>query len=273
MMMDLTVEAEAFGSTIKFADDEMPAVTSRLLSDARAVEDLTTPSLNSARVPQYLKATKLAAKTITDKPVLAGCIGPFSLAGRLYDLSETMTAVYTEPDTIKLLLKKCQVFLLQYALEMKALGADGIIMAEPAAGLLSPELCDEFSSCYIMPIVRAVQDEHFLFILHNCGNKGHVTRSMLSTGAGALHLGNALDIAGAIQEVPSGILVFGNVDPVGVLKLARPEEVFEATSVLLQRTADSRNFIISSGCDVPPKVPVKNLEAFFGAVETFNRER
>jgi uroporphyrinogen decarboxylase len=273
MMMDLTVEAEAFGSAINFAPDEIPTVAKRLVSDLKAIEDLKIPSLNSGRVPQYLKAAKLAVENITDKPVFAGCIGPFSLAGRLFDLSEMMTGLYTDPDAIKLLLTKCSEFLLKYVLEMKRLGANGIIMAEPAAGLLSPEMCDEFSSAYVRQLVHETQDDRFLFVLHNCGNKGHVTQSMVSTGAGALHLGNALDVAVALKEVPPNILVLGNLDPVGVFKMASSEGVFEATTKLLQRTADSGNFIISSGCDVPPKVPAKNIEAFFAAVEAFNSKR
>lgn len=273
MMMDLTVEAEAFGSPVNFSRDEIPVVAKCLVNDLKAIEELRIPSMTIARVPQYLKAAKLAVDNITDKPVFAGCIGPFSLAGRLFDLSEMMMALYTNPDEIHLLLAKCSAFLLAYVREMKKLGANGIIMAEPAAGLLSPEMCDQFSSAYVKQMVAAVQDTHFLFILHNCGNKGHVTQSMISTGAGGLHFGNALDIVGALKETPAGVLVLGNLDPVGVFKMAGPEEVFNATTALLQWTSNCRNFIISSGCDLPPGVPVKNLEAFFAAVQAYNLKR
>jgi len=273
MMMDLTVEAEAFGSTIKFAGNEIPVVAKCLVSDLKTIQELQVPLLNRARVPQYLKAARLAVGRIADKPVFGGCIGPFSLAGRLFDLSEMMTALYTEPDSIKLLLEKSAAFLLAYAREMKTLGADGIIMAEPAAGLLSPAMCDEFSSQYIQPIVSQVQDEHFLFILHNCGNKGQVTRSMLATGAGGLPFGNVVNLSETLKEMTADILALGNLDPVGVFKMARPEEVFEATAKLLLRTADRKNFLASSGCDLPPQVPPQNVEAFFAAVGAFNAQK
>lgn len=52
----------------------------------------------------------------------------------------------------------------------KLAGSNGIIIAEPATGLLSPAQCDEFSSQYVKRIVEAVQDDYFLVILHNCGN-------------------------------------------------------------------------------------------------------
>ena len=68
---------------------------------------MEVPSLNSGRVPQYLKANLLAARTITDRPVIGGCIGPFSLAGRLYDMSEIMMLIYQDPAAAHRLLAKC----------------------------------------------------------------------------------------------------------------------------------------------------------------------
>jgi uroporphyrinogen decarboxylase len=270
IMMDLTVEAEAFGCKINFYDNEVPAIIGNAVNDEASIRSLVIPSLNDGRVPEYLNAAKRAVENIIDRPVFAGCIGPVSLAGRLYDMSEFMTSLYIEPDLMKLLLKKCSDFLLDYAKEFKRIGANGIIMAEPAAGLLSAEMCDEFSSNFVKEIVDEVQDDNFLFILHNCGNNGHVTQSMISTGAKAIHLGNKIDIIKALDEVPENILVMGNLDPVGVFKMANPVEVFSKTTELLQKTSEYNNFIISTGCDTPPGVPEENIKAFFDAVDSFN---
>lgn len=70
MIMDLTVEAEAFGCTINFADNEIPTVAERLVSDGESIEKLNIPTLKSARIQQCLKAAKLAVENITDKPKL-----------------------------------------------------------------------------------------------------------------------------------------------------------------------------------------------------------
>ncbi len=273
IMMDLTVEAEAFGSKINFAENEVPAVTRRIVHDKESIDNLKVPDLNSARIPEYLKATQLAASNIPNAPVFAGCIGPFSLAGRLFDLTEIMTALLLDPDEIIPLLERCNEFLMEYVREFKSSGANGIIMAEPAAGLLSAEMCDEFSSGYIKQIVEEVQDDNFLFVLHNCGNTGHVTQSMVSTGAKAIHLGNKIDIVKTLEEVPENILVMGNLDPVGVFKMMKAEEVFNETTRLLRETSRFKNFIISTGCDTPPGVPIENVKAFFDAVNSYNQVR
>lgn len=188
VIMDLTVEAEAFGAEIVFPENEVPSVVGRLLNDEEAIDKLEIPALNKGRVPQYLKANMLAAKTITDRPVFAGCIGPYSLAGRLYDMSEIMMLIYINPEAANSLLKKCSDFILRYCMALKATGVNGVVMAEPAAGLLSDEDCTQYSSVFIKEIVEKVQDDHFTVILHNCGNTGHCTKAMVATGAAAYHL-------------------------------------------------------------------------------------
>ncbi|MDP4208533.1 MAG: uroporphyrinogen decarboxylase family protein [Bacteroidota bacterium] len=267
MIMDLTVEAEAFGSPINFAPHEVPTVSDRIVSDFESVQNLNVPTLEAGRVSEYLKAATLAAQNITNVPVFAGCIGPFSLAGRLFDMTEIMTAAYIEPETIELLLQKCTEFINLYVKAFKKAGVGGVLIAEPAAGMLSEDMCQQFSSDYVKKIVDENQDETFMVILHNCGNTGHVTQAMVNTSAAGLHFGNKIDITQVLNEVPANILVLGNLDPVGVFKMGTSQSVLQATSDLLEKTKDFRNFVISSGCDTPPGVPVENIEAFFGAIK------
>lgn len=271
IIMDLTVEAEAFGCSINFSEHEVPAVSGRYVNDLAGVTNLKIPGMQAGRIKEYLKASHLAALHITGRPVFGGCIGPFSLAGRLFDMTDIMTEAIINPGTIHILLEKCTQFLIQYALEMKKTGVNGLIIAEPAAGLLDEDMCEEFSSAYVRQIVEAVQDENFMVILHNCGNSGHLTQSMIKTGAKGLHFGNRIDMVQALKEVPDHILVLGNLDPVSVFKMSSPGQVREYTSKLLNATKEYSNFVISSGCDTPPGVPAENIEAFFNTVALWNQ--
>lgn len=266
LIMDLTVEAEAFGAPIVMPEEEIPSVSGRLLSSAEDIEALHIPSLSAGRVSQYLMANMLSARNITDRPVFAGCIGPFSLAGRLYDMNEIMMGIYIEPDAMHLLLDKCTTFIINYCQAIKKTGVAGVMMAEPASGLLSDEDAMEFSTKYVQRVVAAVQDDNFTLVLHNCGNTGHCTHSMIASGARALHFGNMIDMEQVMAEVPSDILVMGNLDPVSIFKQATPEKVFEETSSLLEKMKPYNNFVLSSGCDLPPMVPFANIDAFFAAL-------
>lgn len=269
-IMDLTVEAEAFGASVRFSQEDIPAVVGRLLTGPESVRDLVVPGLDSGRVGEYLKANRLVASRISDKPVYGGCIGPFSLAARLYDISEFMMALYLDTDTACLLLEKCTEFIIRYVSAMKEAGIDGVIVAEPAAGLVSNDDCYAYSSVYVRKIVDAVQDSSFKVILHNCGNMGQCTDAMVRSGAAALHFGNRTDMVQALKECPPDLEVMGNIDPVGIFRQGRPETVREATRTLLEATSEYPNFVLSSGCDIPPHTPMENIAAFYEALEEYN---
>lgn len=270
VIMDLTVEAEAFGAEIVFPEDEVPSVVGRLVSDYASVQDLQIPPLDKGRLPEYLKANRLTAKYLQGKPLFGGCIGPYSLAGRLYDMTELMMAAYTEPETATLLLEKCTKFIINYCKAIKEAGANGVIIAEPAAGLLSNEDCLSYSSHYVQQIVNAIQDEYFMVVLHNCGNTGHCTQAMLQTGAMACHFGNKIDIMDVLKEAPSDIWIMGNLDPVGLFKMSSAKELKQATSDMLNATSSYKNYVLSTGCDVPPHIPLENINAFYEALHEYN---
>lgn len=273
-IMDLTAEAEAFGAQIAFSDDAVPAVASRLLPDAKSIYDLQVPSLSAGRIPQYLKANLLAAKAMNNsqKPLFAGCIGPFSLAGRLYDMSDIMVLIYENPDAAHTLLDKCTKFIDKYCEALKLTGANGVLMAEPAAGLLSNDDCMTFSSQYVKRIVNHVQDDNFIVVLHNCGNQGHCTPAMVATGAAAYHFGNKCRMEDVIGDVPPTALAMGNLDPVSLFKDGTPEQLRQATLDLLNKMRPYPNFVLSSGCDTPPHTPAENINAFFETLNEWNKQ-
>lgn len=269
-MMDLSVEAEAFGCAIDISDDEVPSVIGRLLESEDDAKALKVPQVGAARTGLYVDAIRKAKELIHDRPVFAGVIGPFTLAGRMIDMCEIMVNCYEEPDMVAVAVEKAAEFLTQYIKAYKDAGADGVVMAEPAAGLLSPNLCEEFSSPYVKRIIDEVRSDDFLFIYHNCGGSVPSTRdSLLSLKADAYHVGNAIDIEEFLKAVPNDVLVMGNLDPANLFRLGTPEKMREETLALLKRCGKYPNFSISSGCDIPPQSPWENIDAFFAALDEF----
>jgi uroporphyrinogen decarboxylase len=269
--MDLSVEAEAFGSPIKFSETEVPSVQKRIVFDEESANALKVPKVGDGRTGAYITAATLSAKYIYDRPTFAGEIGPFSLVGRLYDMTELMVDLMLEPAIIHVILEKVTTFLIEYAKAFKDAGANGIIIAEPAAGLLSPEQCEEFSSKYVQRIVEEVQDDYFMVILHNCGNTKNLVKSMLGTGAMAFHFGNAVDMADIMPQIPWGRIALGNIDPASTFKNGTVEDVRVKTWELLEKTFSYKNFVISSGCDIPPGTPIENIDEFFLKLDEFNK--
>lgn len=269
-LMDLSVEAECFGSTIRVTDDEVPTVIGAVIHDEDEADALEIPAIGAGRTGIYIEAIEKAAQLITDRPVLAGIIGPFSLAGRLMDVSEAMIYCYEEPDMVHTVLEKATTFLIEYCKAYKAAGANGVVMAEPLAGMLSPTLAEEFSHPYVKRIVEAVQDDEFALIYHNCGNNvALMAEDIFAVGAMGYHFGNAIRLADMFPHAPADALVMGNVDPAGRICNGDPASVREATLTVMRECIENPNFVISSGCDIPPVSPWENIDAFFAAVDEF----
>ncbi len=270
-LMDLSVEAEAFGSVIRVSDNEVPTVVGAIVSDEEEAEALAVPAVGAGRTGLYIEAMEKAVRLITDRPVFAGVIGPFSLAGRLMDVSEAMVYCYEDPDMVHAVLEKVTAFLIDYCRAYKAAGANGVVMAEPLGGMLSPALAREFSHPYVKRIREAAQDEHFALVYHNCGdNVALMAEDIFSLGAMCYHFGNAVAMRDMLAHAPAEALVLGNLDPAGQLCNGTPDSVRRATQAILNDCAGYPNFCISSGCDIPPHTPWDNIDAFFAAVEEFN---
>lgn len=267
-LMDLSVEAEAFGAQVRFTEGEVPAIVGQLVSDEDEANDLTVPDLSAGRASLCVEAVRTAKQNITDKPILAGMIGPYSLAGRLMDVTEIMYLCFDEPETVHIVLDKAAQYLIRYGQAMKDAGADGVMMAEPLAGILSPDMAEEFSMPYVKRIIDALQDEDFAVIYHNCGNSvPQMLDAIYGLGAAAYHFGNAIDMEAVLKAPPADILVMGNIDPAGQFASGTVDTITAATRELLDKCGSYPNFIPSSGCDIPAHAKWDNIQAFFKAVE------
>ena len=268
-MMDLSVEAEAFGAEIALTDDEVPTVLGALLVEPEDADDLEVPEVGTGRTGLYIEAIGKVMELITDRPVFAGVIGPFSLAGRLMSMTEIMVNCYEEPEMVETTMEKTTEFLIKYIQGYKDIGANGVVIAEPAAGLMSASLSEEMCWPYVKQIVDAVQDDEFIVILHNCGNAANLMLpEMAAVGAMGYHFGNAVNMKEIVDGMPGDVLVMGNVDPANAFRNGTPEKVREQTLDNLNNCTEGHpNFIISSGCDIPPASPWENIDEFFKVVD------
>lgn len=264
--MDLSVEAECFGAPIRFCADEVPAVVSPILDDICDAEALEVPEIGSGRSGIFTEGIRLAKEKLPDTLVFGGAIGPYSLASRLFDMTELMMECYDDPDSVKILLDKVTEFLIKYILAQKSAGSDGVILAEPAAGLLSPALCEEFSSYYVKKIVDAVNDDSFVFCYHNCGGSVPSCMDSISDiGADIYHFGNAIKLSEVINKIPEDSLIMGNIDPL-IFKDKTPEDMRRAVNEVFAECGANYKFMISSGCDIPFSANWQVIDEYFAAV-------
>lgn len=271
--MDLSAEAETFGCEIRLSDSEVPTVLGRRATSLADIEKLPAPAPGDCRTAVHLDAARRLVAAETGKPVLAGMIGPFSLAGRIFGVSEALEASIIDRATLIPLLEVVTRFLIDYAQAFAAMGVQGIVMAEPAAGLLSPRGMAKVATPYARRIVDAVQTEDFAMVLHNCGARNVHLTQVLASGAEICHFGAPMDLPAALAEVTAqgnadAVILAGNLDPTAVFYLSSPDEVAEQTEALLAATGAYPNFLPGSGCDIPPGVRPENMDAFYDVVRS-----
>jgi uroporphyrinogen decarboxylase len=266
--MDLSVEAEEFGSRVQFGNDEVPTVVGRLVTETDPPDSLAVPQVGSKRTRVYLETVQHLAG-LPDRPIVAGSmIGPLSLVGRLFGVSEALLATSTEPELIIALLERVIPYQINYARAFKKSGAHAVLIAEPTAGLLSPRSVSIFSSPYIRRIIEAVEDDSFEVVLHNCGARiGHL-QSIREAGAHLYHFGKPMDLPAALAAVPASTIIGGNLDPAEVFHHSTAENTASRTAALLEATRLYPNFFPSSGCDIPAPTSFANLDAFFSTVSS-----
>ncbi len=262
-MMDLSVEAEAFGAQIRFYEDDIPAVEKGVIDDIADARNIAVPEIGAGRTGICIDGIRKAKQVITDIPVFCGVIGPYSLAGRLFDMTELMLECYDSPDDVKILLSKATQFIISYIKAFREAGADGVIMAEPAAGLLSPLLAEKFSMPFVEQIFNEINSDDFIICYHNCGDAAGDMLDMISQlNADVIHLGNAINLKKALEILPQNKIVMGNVNPV-LLRTGTPDGIRADVQRVYDECATHENFMISTGCDVPAASKWENINAYF----------
>ncbi len=70
-----------------------------------------------------------------------------------------------------------------------------------------------------------------------------------------------------LSLMPPNMIAMGNIDPSGEFKNGTPESIRKETLELMSKCGKYDNFVISSGCDIPPLSRWENIDAFFKAVK------
>lgn len=263
VMMDLTVEAEALGLPIKFEENDTPSVAGhdiKTLEDLKRIKASWTGS--GGRMGLFADVVR-GFSAVNEGLTGAYVIGPFTLAGELMGSSELTMNTILDPDLVMAFLEFSVKVITDFARQLFEAGADMVCVLEPTAMMISPDQFDVFS----LDPFKQIQDnvDHKPLILHICGNTTHLIERMGTSGAAGLSLDWQIDMVDSIQKIPENMLLIGNLDPVQVFLQGNPESVQADTRYLMEKMRPYKNFVVSSGCDLPLDTPQENIAAFMEA--------
>lgn len=274
MMMDLSVEANALGLPVRFPVHESSSVE---FHPVRNIEDLDQfrfiNILQDARIQSYIKTVEMMKLGLPEE-VLTGAyiIGPVTLAGLLCGAEQMAMDSVLDPDKLEVLCSFATSVIQDYSRALINAGADLLCILEPTGVILGPEQFERFSTKYVRHIIENYKYAGVDTIYHICGNSMHLVEAMAASGVAALSLDSpeaGIDLRRAAELAGENVVVIGNVNPTAVMKDGAAEDVRNACRKLLEDMREYPNFLMSTGCDLPPGVPPENLHAFMQAVREF----
>jgi uroporphyrinogen decarboxylase len=267
--------AEAMGCTMRYPEGDVPRVVKRIVKKPDDIDKLAIPDPSSTgRLPIHMRTVELIKSEVGGAiPVFAYVPGPFTLAGQLCDVDQLLRMTVKDPGFIDALVEITTAASVRYAEANVDAGVDVVVVADPTASpsLISPKAFNRFAAPGIRTIFEAATGRGAVVSLHICGQSTPLLEPMCETGAQILELDHMVDLAKAKAQIGNRVCLQGNIDPAGALLTGTPDAVAQAARRCIDQAGAGGGFILSSGCEIPPRAPIANVRAMVQAAEQYGR--
>lgn len=268
-VMDVSVEAEALGSTLKYCKDRYPVIEKYALSEGAEFNALSLPDPSRAgRMPEMLKALSILRDEIANEALIVGCVaGPLTLTTQLFGLEKTLyLAVDDLPQLERLMDFATEVIICFGEAQLRA-GAHLPIVFDPSASpaVIPPNFFREIELPRLRRVFqRFAQFGAFANWLHIAGPARPILPYYPEAGVNIANFDYSVSAADAAHQLPD-TCINGNIKSITFIE-GRPEEIAAQATELLRFFHDRGGFILSSGCEIPPESAPENVAAMVNAV-------
>jgi uroporphyrinogen decarboxylase len=266
LSLGVTGEAEALGATVEQPVDAAPVLRELLLADPNHLSRLSARDpVSGGRMPLFFDAVeKTARQTGSEAFVLATLRGPLVIASQLRGIETLLIDMIEAPAMVENILAFATQVALDVGRALQAVRADGVLLGEAVCSpnFISPEMYRRQVLPFHTRLVAGLKEAGWLCVgLHICGNIVPILPDLISTGAHLIDVDYQVAPAQAIELSQGRVVLRGNLDPSSVLRFGSERYVRDETQSVCRAAAGAR-WIMSSGCDIPPATPAKNLTAF-----------
>lgn len=213
--------------------------------------------LSRGLIPELLKAVRILKAEVGGKvPIIAGIIGPFTIAGSLIDTVPLLKATFKSPEKMLPFLEMGEKAGTTLALALIDAGADIISVEDMTASpeLIAPKTYRDYEMDYQRKQFDAIPVPG---ILHICGNVDPIVEYMGQTGAAVLSLEPKASPKLAREKCGEDMIFMGGVDTATTLFMQSAEMVSEGC----EESIASGIQMLAPGCAVAPGTPIENLLA------------
>jgi len=261
LFSDILIVPFAIGQNLSFVAGEGPRLTPPLAS---ADLDSLTPTLTRLE-PVYETVRKVRQRLAPEKALIGFAGAPWTVATYMVagqgsrDQSETRRFAYADPERFAAIIDRIETVTFSYLCGQIDAGAEAVQLFDSWAGSLAPA---QFERWVIEPTARIVErlrTEHpgvpIIGFPKGAGSKlrAYVDR----TNVDCVGLDETVDPAWADRELPSGLPVQGNLDPLALI--AGGEQMRQAVARIVDAFRD-RPHVFNLGHGILPDTPIGNVE-------------
>lgn len=261
LFSDILIVPYAIGQDLTFVAGEGPRLAPPLIS--ASLDQLTAAPGRLEAIYDTVRRVKAALGPDTTLIGFAGApwtVATYMVAGQgSRDQAETRTLAYLDPPLFERLVENIVSVTVEYLCGQVEAGADCVQLFDSWAGSLSP---DQFERWVIAPtqaIVAAVKARHpgVPIIGFPKGAGGKLLAYARRTGVDALGIDETVDPVWAARELPEGLPVQGNLDPLALL--AGGDALSRAARHILDAFA-GRPHIFNLGHGIIKETPIAHVE-------------
>ena len=272
LFSDILIVPYAMGQDLQFLAGEGPKLTPRLvdsaLSGLTAVPERLTPIYETVR--------KVRAALDADKTMLGFAGSPWTVATYMCagegsrDQHETRAMAYRDPEAFAEIIQAIVGVTVEYLSGQIQAGAEAVQLFDSWAGSLSPAQFEQWVIAPNAAIVSAVKALHpeTPIIGFPKGSGEKLPAYARETGVDAVGIDETIDPIWAARELPQGMPVQGNLDP--LLLLSGGEALESGARGVLDAFAD-RPHVFNLGHGIGQFTPIENVEALLRIVRGWSR--
>lgn len=276
--LDTTMLAEAMGAKRDFTPGEPGHIAAPAIRSLDEVDKLRPVNPErDGRIPVLLEAVRIMARKAGNEISIRGNADQcaFSLAGLVRGMQEFMMDLATEPDHpgIQKLLEVCYQSHLAAHRAVKQAGAHFTSLGDSPSGpdVVSPGMFERFARPWQERLIRELAAEDDFVAIHICGDTTLILDSLAGYDFCGFELDYKTDARRAKETVGRAHVLFGNIDPSGVIARGTPAEVTRTTRELIELWKPGGLFVLNAGCAIPASTPSANIRAFVQAARDHGR--
>ncbi len=261
LFSDILVIPHAMGQDLWFETGEGPRLAPRLAENR--LEELTPVPVRLTPVFETVHKVRAALPDTTTFLGFAG--SPWTVATYMVhgqgskDQSEARRMAHAEPARFAGLIDSIITATVDYLAGQIEAGVDAVQLFDSWAGSLSPAQFEKWVIAPNAEIVRRLKERHpdTPIIGFPKGAGGKLAAYAEGTGVDALGLDETVDPHWANRELPKGLPVQGNLDPLALI--AGGADLESAVENILSAFAD-RPHIFNLGHGILPDTPIEHVE-------------